>query len=109
MIAFDRHATLAASREDLRLQLAKCSYENDILRIELQNYIKSTTNEIMTLNNDVSVTKQLVERKKTESAELQLQIDRILQMASARTLARSQVIHTLERFNLYVSCFSTNF
>lgn len=90
-LGFDRHATLDASHQDLKQHLTMCSDQHDELRSEFQNYLKSAANEIMTLNNDVSVTKQFVERKKDETSQLQLQIDSMLQMAAAKTLARSQV------------------
>ncbi|KAG0554300.1 hypothetical protein KC19_12G080900 [Ceratodon purpureus] len=91
-----RHATLDASRQDLKEHLAMCTEHNDELRAEFQNYKKSTANEIMTLNNEVSMTKQFVEQKKLETSQLQLQIDQMLQMAAARTLARSQICMAAE-------------
>jgi hypothetical protein len=91
LVGVNRHATLDASHQDLKQHLAMCSEQNEELRAEFQNYIKSSANDIMTLNNDVSMTKQLVEQKKFETSQLQLQIDQMLQMAAARTLARSQV------------------
>lgn len=86
-----RHATLAASHIDLQQHVAACADQIESLRSELHSYTKLTANEILTLNNDVSVTKQLCERKKEETAELQLVIDSVMQQAAAKTLARSQV------------------
>ena len=91
LIGVNRHATLDASHQDLKQHLAMRSEQNEELRAEFQNYIKSSANDIMMLNNDVSMTKQLVEQKKFETSQLQLQIDQMLQMAATRTLARSQV------------------
>lgn len=94
-----RHATLAASHNDLKRHVEACADQIEIVRTELQNYTKTTMNEILTLNNDVSVTKQICERKKVETAELQLHIDSVLHMAAAKTLARSQVTSSALVFN----------
>jgi hypothetical protein len=88
-----RHATLAASHLDLKKHVEVCGDQIEILRSELQKYTKSTMNEILTLHNDVSVTKQACEKKKMETEELQLQIDSVLHLAAAKTLARSQVCY----------------
>lgn len=86
-----RHATLAASHIDLQQHVATCADQIESVQSELHSYTKLTANEILTLNNDVSVTKQVCEHKKEETAELQLVIDSLLQQAAAKTLAHSQV------------------
>ena len=92
VVGFGRHATLDASQQDLKQFLTTCTEQHDELRSEFQIYTKNASNEITTLHNDVSLTKQLVDRKRAETAQLQLQIDSMLQNAAARTLARSQVM-----------------
>jgi len=87
----DRHATLAASHEELKGHIADCEAEIDIIRSELQEYMKNSANTILTLNNDISITRLKVEGKRQETIDLQLNIDSMLQMAAARTLAQSQV------------------
>ncbi|CAK9882125.1 unnamed protein product [Sphagnum jensenii] len=91
-----RHATLAASHLDLKKHVEVYGDQIEILRTELQKYTKSTMNEILTLHNDVSVTKQAFEKKKMETEELQLQIDSVLHLAAAKTLARSQICMAAE-------------
>ena len=61
------------------------------LRQELQQYLKNSANNILTLNNDVSITRQIYERKRLQTADLQKNIDSMLETSAARTLARSQV------------------
>lgn len=86
-----RHATLAASHVELKERVATCEAEIELIRSQLQSYLKNSANTILTLNNDVSVTRLKVERKKQETADLQLNIDSMLQVVATKTLARSQV------------------
>jgi len=82
---------LAASHEELKGHVANCEAEIDIIRSELQNYTKNSANDMLTLNNDISVARQKVEKKRQETTDLQLNIDSMLQMVAAKTLARGQV------------------
>nr|PNR33050.1 hypothetical protein PHYPA_024993 [Physcomitrium patens] len=86
-----RHETLSANREDLRQHLITSEEQMQAVRKEYQSYLKFTATEVMMLNNDVGQAKQLVERKKSDTAQLQLQIDSMLQMAAAKTLAWNQI------------------
>ena len=75
--------------------------------MELLAYRKTTHDEILNLENDVSSAKQAYEKKKRETAEMQLQVDSILQVAASKTLARGQVT-IWEVFSLYFSRDTNN-
>ena len=75
--------------------------------MELLAYRKTTHDEILNLENDVSSAKQAYEKKKRETAEMQLQVDSILQVAASKTLARGQVT-IWEVFRLYFSRDTNN-
>lgn len=96
---FDRHATLAASHHELKKHIADCESEIENMRQDLQQYLKNSANTCLTLNNDISVQRQKFDRKKQQTAELQLQIDSMIEMAVTRTLARSQVNLVLKSHN----------
>ncbi|KAG0623835.1 hypothetical protein M758_3G205800 [Ceratodon purpureus] len=91
-----RHATLEASQKELKRHIADCEGEMEKLRQELQQYLKNSANNILTLNNDVSITRQIYERKRLQTADLQKNIDSMLETSAARTLARSQVCMAAE-------------
>ena len=74
---------------------------------ELLAYRKTTHDEILNLENDVSSAKQAYEKKKRETAEMQLQVDSILQVAASKTLARGQVT-IWEGFHFFFFSRDTN-
>ena len=88
-----RHSTLKTTCDDLKKHIEKCSEELENLRIDLLMYRKTSHDEILNLENDVSSAKQTHEKKKRETAELQLHMDSVLQIAASKTLARGQVCY----------------
>lgn len=60
--------------------------------MDLLMYRKTSHDEILNLENDVSSAKQAHERKKRETSEIQLHMDSVLQVAASKTLARGQVL-----------------
>ncbi|KAL2634870.1 hypothetical protein R1flu_006349 [Riccia fluitans] len=68
----------------------------ETVRNELQAYVKSSSNKILNLDNTRNVTKQMLEKKKSETAATQLHMDSILHAAATKTLARSQICMAAE-------------
>lgn len=93
-----RHATLQATNDDLKQHLEDCGEGMETIRESMQAYIKASSNEILNLDNDISVKKILFEKKKRETSAKQLNMDSILHVAATKTLARSQVRKT--KFNV---------
>lgn len=91
-----RHSTLTSTNDDLKKHIDECTESFEQLRTDLQVYRKSTHDEILNLENDVSSAKQAYERKKRDTAEMQLHIDSVLQVAASKALARGQVCMAAE-------------
>ncbi|CAM6111480.1 unnamed protein product [Calypogeia fissa] len=91
-----RHATLQATNDDLKQHVENCGEEMEMIRESLQAYVKASSNEILNLDNDISVKKLLFERKKRETGAKQLHMDSILLAAATKTLARSQICMAAE-------------
>eukprot|EP00250_Pteridium_aquilinum_P007152 c16934_g1_i1 orf=441-785(+) len=64
--------------------------------MDLLMYRKTSHDEILNLENDVSSAKQAHEKKKRETADIQLHMDSVLQIAASKTLARGQVCMAAE-------------
>ncbi|MCO5578975.1 hypothetical protein L7F22_032826 [Adiantum nelumboides] len=90
------HSTLTSTCEDLTKHIEECSEALEKLRVDLLMYRKTSHDEILNLENDVSSAKQSHEKKKRETAEIQLRMDSVLQVAASKTLARGQVCMAAE-------------
>lgn len=97
-----RHATLLATNQDLKEHQAKCAELAEKVRSELAIYVKSKTDEILTMNNEVALLKNELENYKSEAMVQQSKKDNGLQVASQKTLEYGQVV--LSTDNVFNRC-----
>eukprot|EP00899_Mesostigma_viride_P009263 jgi/Mesvir1/18338/Mv14239-RA.1 len=94
-----RAATLEATNADLKAHSRACLEKHEEKRAELQLYSKQKMDEILNLNNKVSMLKKELESWERESQLMQSRQDTSLQSASAKMLELGQV--TMATDNLF--------
>ncbi|DBB07814.1 TPA: hypothetical protein ACH3X3_009224 [Trebouxia sp. C0006] len=97
-----RHATLAATNQDLKEQRNHFGEAAEQTRSELQAYTKTKTDEIVNLNNTISRLKKQLETYEAESYAQETKKDYSLQVASQKTLEYGQVCMSTD--NLFQRC-----
>lgn len=103
-----RHSILTRNTKELNQHIEHCSQEYDTVRRDLHDYLRNCDHDVMVLNNEICTTKQIVERKKIQTVELQLSIDQMLKGASTNVLAYNQVSMLKLSLRIKVECVTWN-